>query len=268
MNWLRARIQGRNRRPENTDHEQAQRRHQADGPRPRLMLLVHDAAGPGSYRLHVFEDAASAEAFVQLWFPSRFDHGILAFWAALEEPVWRADPDEGAPPEAVILIRDEVRSGVVYPFSLSNMSMAQSWIAKEAARGLKLRQVLLYWATPVRISTDHWGRVRVTPRERPSLRRPVLLRSSTVIVRKDETARPETDVWPERADRRRRPPTKTDDVADIAPVEEAGGGADGAGAAEVSNIMDEVDRLVRRRQRRWMQKEGPFRGFGSPRGKF
>jgi hypothetical protein len=96
----------------------------------------------------------------------------------------------------------------------------------------------------------------------------VLLRSTTVIVRRDETARPETDVWPERADRRRRPSTKTDDIADIAPVEEAGGGADGAGAAEVSNIMEEVDRLVRRRQRRWMQKEGPFRGFGSPWGRF
>ncbi len=268
MNWLRARIQGRKRRPENTDHEQAQRRHQADGPLPRLMLLVHDAAGPGSYRHHVFEDAASAEAFVQLWFPSRFDHGILAFWTASEQPVRQEDPDEVRPAEVVILIRDEARREIVYPFSMPDMELAQSWIAKEAERGLKLRQILLYWATPVRISTDHWGRVRVTPREAPARRRQVLLRSSTVIVRKDETALPETDVQPERADRRRRPPTKTDDVADVAPVEEAGDGADGAGAPDVSNIMEEVERLVRRRQRRWMQREGPFRGFGSPRGKF
>lgn len=268
MNWLRARIRGRKRRHENTDHEQAQRQHTADGPRPRLMLLVHDAVGPGSYRLHAFADAASAEAFVQLWFPPRFDHRILAFWATLEEPMWRVDSDGEAPAEAVVLIRDEVRPGIVYPFSLSNMSMAHSWIAKEATQGLKLRQVLLYWATPVRISTDHWERVRVTPREPPALRRPVLLRSSTVVVRKDENAGRETDVWPERADRRRRPPTKPDDVADVAPAEEAGDGPDGAGAAEVPNIMEEVERLVRRRQQRWMQREGPFQGFGSPRGKF
>ena len=267
MRWLRTRIQGRKLRHEDTADEPAERQHQASEPLQLLILLVQDAARPGSYRLHTFEDAASAEAFVQFWFSKRFDHGIIAFWATHEEPVWRADGDEGPRAEVAILIRDEVRQGIVYPFSLSNMAMAHSWMAKEAAQGLKLRQVLLYWGTPVRIATDHWGRVRVTPREPPTLRRPLLLRSSTVVVRENETPSRESDVRPERAGQPREAPAEPDDVADAAPTGEAADAPDGARTGEVSDILEEVERLVQRRQRR-LKRDEPFRGFGSPPGKF
>ncbi len=265
MNWLRDRIRGRKPQHEKPTEQRAERSHRPGGPRPRLMLLVHDAAGPGAYRLHTFEDAASAEAFVQFWFPPRFHHGILAFWATHGEPVQQSDADGGAPAEAVILIRDEVRPGIVYPFSLSDMSMAHPWIAKEATRGLKLRQVLLYWAMPVRIGVDHWGRVRVTPREPPAVRRGLLLRSSTVVVHKDATPRREDHVWPERANERRRGSAGITDPAD---ADTAGDAPDGAPGVDVSEILEEVERLIQRRRRRRMRGEEPFRGFGSPPGKF
>ncbi|MCH7998909.1 MAG: hypothetical protein IIA91_05475, partial [Chloroflexi bacterium] len=70
MKWLLDRIRRRKRPHRETDEEQAAT--EAAPPvstQPRLMLLVHDASAPASYQLQTFEDASSAEEFVQFWYP-------------------------------------------------------------------------------------------------------------------------------------------------------------------------------------------------------
>ncbi len=168
MKWLLAHILGWRPRPEETIVERAGAESKSPAcSYPRLVLLVHDAAGPAAYRLHTFEDAPSAAAFVQFWFRAQFEHGILAFWISHQEAAWQADSNEERPGEVVILIRDEARPDIVYPFSYSDMGQAHSWIAMEATRGLDLRLVLLYWAVPVRIETDGCGVVLFSPAKPP-----------------------------------------------------------------------------------------------------
>jgi len=175
MSWLRNRIPGwrRNQRPEEPVAEQLVPEPPVQKPaapgfeRPRLVLLVRDAAGPASYQLHSFEDEAEAAAFVQLWFPSDSDHGVIAFWASHKEPEVRAG--ERAV-EVVVLVRDETRPKTVCPFSFAGMDLAQSWVARESDRELNTDQLLMYWAVPARISHDQWGRVHLWPSEPPTLR--------------------------------------------------------------------------------------------------
>jgi len=175
MRWLRDRIPGwrRNQRPEEPAAEQPVPEPPVQKPaapgfeRPRLVLLVRDAAGPASYQLHSFEDEAEAAAFVQLWFPSDSDHGVIAFWASHKEPEVRAG--ERAV-EVVVLVRDETRPKTVCPFSFAGMDLAQSWVARESDRELNTDQLLMYWAVPARISHDQWGRVHLWPSEPPTLR--------------------------------------------------------------------------------------------------
>src|SRR3972149_8116217 len=58
----------------------------------------------------------------------------------------------------------------VIPFSFAGMDMAQSWVARESDRELNTDQLLMYWAVPVRISHDQWGRVHLWPSEPTALR--------------------------------------------------------------------------------------------------
>ncbi len=175
MRWLRDRISGwrRNQRPEEPAAEQpvpeppVQKAAAPGFERPRLVLLVHDAAGPASYQLHSFEDEAEAAAFVQFWFPSDSDHGVIAFWASHKEPEVGAGERAA---EVVVLVRDETMPKTVCPFSFAGMDLAQSWVARESDRGLNTDQLLMYWAVAARISHDHWGRVHLWPSEPPALR--------------------------------------------------------------------------------------------------
>src|SRR3990172_4502481 len=175
MRWLRDRIPGwrRNQRPEEPAGEQPVPEPPVQKPaapgfeRPRLVLLVHDAAGPASYQLHSFEDEAEAASFVQFWFPGDIDHGVIAFWASHKEP--EVEAGERAA-EVVVLVRDETRPKTVCPFSFAGMDLAQSWVARESDRELNTDQLLMYWAVPARISHDQWGRVHLWPSEPPTLR--------------------------------------------------------------------------------------------------
>src|SRR3990172_3554663 len=131
MRWLRDRIHGRrNQRPEQPAAEQpspeppVQRPAAPNFERPRLVLLVRDAAGPASYQLHSFENEAEAASFVQFWFPGDVAHGVIAFWASHREPEVMAGE---RPAEVVVLVRDETRSKSVCPFSFAGMDLAQSW---------------------------------------------------------------------------------------------------------------------------------------------
>ena len=170
MRWLRDRIPGwrRNQRPEQPVPEPPVQKPAAPGfERPRLVLLVRDAAGPASYQLPSFEDEAEAAAFVQRWFPSDMDHGVIAFWASHKEPEVGAGERAA---EVVVLVRDETMPKTVIPFSFAGMDLAQSWVAREADRELNTDQLLMYWAVPARISHDQWGRVHLWPSEPPALR--------------------------------------------------------------------------------------------------
>ena len=177
MRWLRDRMPGRrrNQRPEQPAAQQPVPEPPVQKPaapgfeRPRLVLLVRDAAGPASYQLHSFENEAEAASFVQFWFPGDVAHGVIAFWASHKEP--EVETDE-RPAEVVVLVRDETSSKSVCPFSFAGMDLAQSWVARESDRGLELHpdHVLIYWAVPARISRDHWGRVHFWPSEPPALR--------------------------------------------------------------------------------------------------
>jgi hypothetical protein len=176
MNWLLAHLRRRRRRIEETievatGDGAGAKPEPPECSRPRLALLVQDAAGPAAYQLHTFSEAAAAAAFIRFWFPPRFQHGIRAFWTSHEEPAWEVGSSEERQPEVVILIRDEDRRDIVYPFSCSDMGQARSWIAMEASRGLDLRLVLLYWAVQVRIEADGRGVERFSPSEPPMARR-------------------------------------------------------------------------------------------------
>ena len=260
MKWLRTRIQGWKRRHEETTDEQAERPQQADSPGPRLILLVHDASGPAAYRLHTFADAQSAEGVVDVWFPTGFEHGILAFWAVDDEPASPTTSEE----EVVVLVRDADRREIVYPYSLPDMGLARAWIRKEAERGLDLRLVQVYRALPVRIRRDNRGRLRLTTREAPSSRQP-------------ETASALPEAEAQRRLLQTEEPASEAEAAqpDEAPPAKAHASSNGREASTIDELLeeinaaelvDEVNKVIR--NKRWKQQDGPFRGFGSPRGKF
>jgi hypothetical protein len=334
MRWLRDRIPGwrRNQRPEEPAAEQpvpeqpvpeqpVQKPAAPGFERPRLVLLVHDAAGPASYQLHSFEDEAEAAAFVQFWFPGDIDHGVIAFWASHKEP--EVGAGERAV-EVVVLVRDETRPKTVCPFSFADMDLAQSWVARESDRGLNADQLLMYWAVPARISRDHWGRVHLWPSEPPALRPQGRLATPTKPVfepnprsRRSQARASENEEAPfeERlalpdellapkeveetaqamdtpaeasapddaaqagevpatfeemaADLLPETPAETSAAADAPPVDEEPAAfeeAEPESDDEAFEPCEEIDDLLRRR--RWEQHEGPFRGFGSPPGKF
>ena len=176
MSWLRDRIPGwrRAKRPEEPAAEQPFPEPPVVKPampgfeRARLVLLVRDAAGPASYQLHSFEDEPEAAAFVQFWFPGNIENGVIAFWASHDEP--EIGSNDG-PAEVVVLVRDETGPKTVYPFSFTDMDLAESWVVREEELGLNVDQLLVYWAVPARISRDHWGRVHLWPSEPPALKR-------------------------------------------------------------------------------------------------
>ncbi len=272
MKWLLDRIRRRKRPHRETGEERAATgTAPPDSTQPRLILLVHDASAPASYQLQTFEDASSAEEFVQFWYPPATEHGVLAFWALHRRPVrWQGSSEE-RPAEVVILIRDEERRATVYPYSLPNMEAARSWLMNEAATGLNLRLVLMYWAAPAKIGRNRWGHVRITPAEPPSTRRPALLRSSTVIVGKDESPKGETDSAPEPGYKPRYSLKYPDSAGDGDPTKQPAEAKKRLTSAEIaekmiSEVLGKGNRPTRRG--RWEQQDGPFRGFGSPRGRF
>ncbi len=272
MKWLLDRIRRRKRPQRDTNEERAATEAApTDSTLPRLMLLVHDASAPASYQLQTFEDASSAEEFIQFWYPPATEHGVLAFWALHRRPVQWQGSGEARPAEVVIMIRDEERRTTVYPYSLPNMEAACSWLMNEAATGLNLRLVLMYWAAPAKIGRNRWGHVRITPAKPPSTRRPALLRSSTVIVSKDESPKGEAGSAPEQGYETRRSPNVPDNATDGGPTRRPAEAKERLTSAEIaeqmiSEVLGKGNKPTRRG--RWEQRDGPFRGFGSPRGRF
>ena len=131
---------------------------------PPLMVLVNDASGRASFKTHVFDDAESATEWVRYWFPKEAADGVTAFWALTAQPEGGIEAAE-----AVAMIRDTSRDGVVYLFSFVDMNSAQTFLRDEVTRGTKLDAMLLYWAVQVKRETDRWGKLILTPSTPPGV---------------------------------------------------------------------------------------------------
>jgi hypothetical protein len=147
---------------------------------PPLICLVNDASGRASFKTHLFADAESATDFVQYWFPNQSEGGMIAFWAMTYEPL---DPSLDTPAEPLVMIRDLRRDGVVYLFSFSDAESAQAFLRDEVQHGTDLGSMMLYWAVPVRMAADPWGKMTLTPALPPGTLENVELEA------------PDTDMW-------------------------------------------------------------------------
>jgi hypothetical protein len=115
------------------------------------LFVLTPTEGGLSFRLFAFageqEAAAYAARFVTPVGPSRRH---ITF-KALHSPVPPGEDHE--PSEAVVLIRDMERPGIVNLYSFVDMGAANSYVRQEAALGLDLRNVLMYWAAPVDLTS-------------------------------------------------------------------------------------------------------------------
>jgi len=128
---------------------------------PPLMCLVNDASGRASFKTHSFADSESATDFVLYWFPNQSEGGIIAFWALTYEPSLDSSAETTAEP--LVMVRDLRRDGVVYLFSFSDIDSAQAFLRDEVQHGTDLGAMMLYWAVPVRMAADPWGKMMLTP---------------------------------------------------------------------------------------------------------
>lgn len=131
--------------------------------KPPLLLLVSDASGMAALRMLAFEEAHEACDYIEFWYPNRSAGTVYAIWALPAEPSsdWPDDPDQRG--EAVILVRDERRKDVVYPFSFANLDAAWAFLRTEMEKDLDLERVMIYWAVPIDIEMDSAGKIQVSP---------------------------------------------------------------------------------------------------------
>jgi hypothetical protein len=97
------------------------------------------------------------------------------------------------------------------------------------------------------------------------------LRSSTVIVSKDESPRGEADSTPEPGHEPRHSLKGADDAADGGPTERPAEAKERLTSAEIAERM--ISEVLgkgkgRDRERPFKRQDGPFRGFDWPRGRF
>jgi len=108
---------------------------------PQLAVLAPDIGGISSFRLQFFPDAGSAAHHVEELFPEA-RRGTHAFWALHDEPHMPA----GGHREALVLIRANHTSDVVYVVSFTDLESAWSFARFETKRGLDPSHLVIYWA--------------------------------------------------------------------------------------------------------------------------
>ena len=130
---------------------------------PPLVVMIPDVAGVSSFRLYTFTDAQAASRFIlSLSRPQR--ERAHAFWALQAEPADPLETEDNAG-EAMVLIRSEEGSDLVYVVSFVDIESAQSFARFEVKRGMHLGLILIYWASMVNVVlTD--DKVQLIP-ERP-----------------------------------------------------------------------------------------------------
>ena len=116
---------------------------------PPLAVLSPDIGGANSFRVSFFADTTTAAAEIENLTPE-IRCSTHAFWALHDEPV--ASPKGRS--EALVLIRANQTSGVVYAVSFADMESAWSFARLEAKRGLDISKVLILWAAFATVSKE------------------------------------------------------------------------------------------------------------------
>lgn len=147
-----------------------------------LMFLLPDAQGIATYQLHKFPSARAAEIFVDVTLRGQANEGAVIFWAV----TWQPTADHNAEP--LVLIRD-TDFPIVYLFSFADLNSCHDFIRHEMTRGLKLHQVMVYWAVPARVEADFWGRAAVTPPAAPQH----ALAAAPVVAAESAPVKPDAD---------------------------------------------------------------------------
>ncbi len=141
MAWLTSLLK----RPKAIDDESAAKNGSQPPPAPSgppLAILAPDIGGVSSFRLRFFPDAATAAADIEQLSPE-MRRGTHAFWALHDEPELPA----GGHREALVLIRANHTSDVVYAVSFVDMGSAWSFARFEAKRGLDVSHLIILWAS-------------------------------------------------------------------------------------------------------------------------
>lgn len=325
MAWL-AKLLGRGERPEIEEVEEAPQPPRRE--HPPVLLLMSDAAGPAAMRVMRFEDAGEACEYIEFWYPKRTLGTVYAIWALPAEPDerWMAAPEHRG--EAVILIRDDHREGIIYPFSFADFETAWAFVRQESDRGLELQNVMVYWGVPIDLEIDGLGRAYMSPDAPPPFERaqsevapdviaeawataaralaegqatkapaveeeieepvaaakdrePVVAFEGLPQLTVEKFGTPYHEIEPEphavAAERNGDQRVRAGREDEKTPASSVGAQASANGSTANADsrpqvpsdryeVADELAKLLERR--RFDRKEGPFKGFGSPRGRF
>ncbi len=128
---------------------------------PRLAVLVPDTNGISSFRITQLPDAYTAAEHIGS-LPADIRHETHAFWAMHDRPL--VDPDTHV--EALVLIRAQAGSDLVYVVSFLDIESAFSFTRFEVRRGLHLGNVMIYWAAFAQLREEFDG-VSITPEFAP-----------------------------------------------------------------------------------------------------
>ena len=128
---------------------------------PQLALLVPDMAGISTFRLRTLPDSPSAAEHIGS-LKADVRHETHAFWALHDKPI----VDESTHVEALVLIRAQADSDLVYVVSFLDIESALSFTRFEVRRGLYLGNVMIYWAAFTQLREELDG-VSVTPEFAP-----------------------------------------------------------------------------------------------------
>ncbi|HEY5640415.1 MAG TPA: hypothetical protein VIW01_10215 [Dehalococcoidia bacterium] len=129
---------------------------------PPLALLAPDIAGISSFQLRFFPDAATAASELEQSSPE-VRRGTHAFWALHRAP----DLPPEAHCEALVLIRANLTSDVVYAVSFIDLESAWSFARFEAKRGLDVSHLIILWAAFATVREELDG-VSVLPQSPPA----------------------------------------------------------------------------------------------------
>lgn len=129
----------------------------------RLLLLISE--GGLSFRLLAFPTMETARAYLRAQSSLIRPGGIIAFWALDSEAVPETYASPSQTPEAVVIVRDPERPGIVELYSFVDMAAANAFLYESVPRGMNLDRVLLYWAslTSIDITLSDPGEASVEP---------------------------------------------------------------------------------------------------------
>ncbi|MEK7248416.1 MAG: hypothetical protein AAB092_08095 [Chloroflexota bacterium] len=147
---------------------------------PQLAVLVPDIAGISSFRLRTLPDSPSAAEHIGS-LKADVRQETHAFWALHDKPI----VDESTHVEALVLIRAQTDSDLVYVVSFLDIESALSFTRFEVRRGLYLGNVMIYWAAFAQLREELEG-ISVTPEFAPPTENYVL-----PVAPREETRAPE-----------------------------------------------------------------------------